>query len=268
MENTNQSIFLRDFAWNQLRALPAFRGLVRAMESNLFSQLGALPDPVLDIGTGDGHFAQSVFKKIDVGMDPDRIILQEARNRGVYSSLCSASAIEMPFQNSIFSTIICNSVLEHIPDVTKAIAESFRVLRHGGYFVCSLPTDCLNDNLGITRLLKFLGFERLATKYKLWFARLQHHFHMYSPEVWQRQIEEAGFRIVMHTGYMSPVATAIFDLCHFYGCFNWIDHWIMGKWVISPWRPLFFLEEKIIASFIGEDNPLRASCHFFVAKKM
>ena len=268
MENTNQGMSLRDLAWNQLRVLPAFRSLVRAMESRLLSQLDTLSDPVLDIGAGDGHFAQSVSRGIDVGMDSDRFILQEARTRGVYSNLCVSSATDMPFRNSIFSTIICNSVLEHIHDITRVIAESFRVLQHGGYFICSVPTDCLNNNLGFTRLLKFLGFEGLATRYKSWFARLQRHFHMYSPEVWQRQIEEAGFRVIIHTGYMSPGATAIFDLGHLYGGFNWIDHWITGKWVILPWRPLFFLEEKVIASFIGEDNPPLASCHFFVAKKM
>jgi ubiquinone/menaquinone biosynthesis C-methylase UbiE len=103
MENTNQGMSLRDLAWNQLRALPAFRSLVRAMESRLLSQLGTLSDPALDIGAGDGHFAQSVFRGIDVGMDSDRLILQEARKRGVYSNLCVSSATDMPFRNSFFS---------------------------------------------------------------------------------------------------------------------------------------------------------------------
>lgn len=268
MKNTDNYRLYRDFAWKQLRELPAFRSLVRAMESRLFSQLGTLPNPILDVGAGDGHFAQSVFKEIDVGMDPDILALHEARKRATYLSLCVSSATEMPFRSSTFSTVICNSVLEHIPDLTKTLAESFRVLRRGGHFVCSVPTECLNENMGITRLLKILGSEKLATRYKSWFTRLQDHYHMYSPAVWQRHIENAGFRVEKHTGYMSPRATSIFDLGHFYGGFNWIDHWIMGKWVIFPWRPLFVIEEKIIASFVDDDNPKQASCYFFVARKM
>ena len=48
-----------DFLWPQLQALPAFR----AVEARLFAELGPLPCPMLDIGSGDGHFAQSIWEQ-------------------------------------------------------------------------------------------------------------------------------------------------------------------------------------------------------------
>mgnify|MGYP001161512639 FL=1 len=46
-----------DLLWQQLKTLPAFRALLRAVEARFYEQI-PLPDPILDIGCGDGNFAQ------------------------------------------------------------------------------------------------------------------------------------------------------------------------------------------------------------------
>jgi SAM-dependent methyltransferase len=46
-----------------------------------------------------------------------------------------ASAEDLPFDNASFDLVNMDSVLEHIPDVERAIAEVSRVLRPGGLFV-------------------------------------------------------------------------------------------------------------------------------------
>jgi SAM-dependent methyltransferase len=46
-----------------------------------------------------------------------------------------------PFQDNEFDVIICNHVLEHVSDDRKAIAEIFRVLKHGGFALLQVPTD-------------------------------------------------------------------------------------------------------------------------------
>lgn len=267
--NTSSLISLSssDVAWSQLRELPFFRSLVRAMEAHLFLQVVPLPGPLLDIGTGDGHFGHSALKTIDMGIDSDISMLRKAAQYGAYSMLCASNASTLPFRDASFSSVIFNSVLEHIPDLTTTLYEAFRVLQKGGILICTVPTDRLNENTGIARFLKLIGAYRLSSRYKTWFARAQKHFHLYAVDVWRKIIENAGFHIEWHVGYMSPRATAIFDLAHFYGGFNWIDYHITGKWVIFPWRPFFILEEKTISYFIKEHNPEDASCHFFVAKK-
>ena len=40
-----------------------------------------------------------------------------------------------------FDVVICNHVLEHVDDVYAALAEVRRILRNGGYFICSFPVN-------------------------------------------------------------------------------------------------------------------------------
>lgn len=46
-----------------------------------------------------------------------------------------ASAEDLPFEDNSFDVVIMDAVLEHIPDVGKAIAEVGRILKPGGKFV-------------------------------------------------------------------------------------------------------------------------------------
>jgi SAM-dependent methyltransferase len=46
---------------------------------------------------------------------------------------------ELPFENENFDVIICNHVLEHIQDDTKAIRELYRVLKPGGWAILQVP---------------------------------------------------------------------------------------------------------------------------------
>ena len=43
------------------------------------------------------------------------------------------------YQNNSFDVIICNHVLEHIPDDRKAMAELYRVLKPGGWAILQVP---------------------------------------------------------------------------------------------------------------------------------
>lgn len=40
-----------------------------------------------------------------------------------------------------YDVIICNHVLEHVDDFRKALKEIFRIIRTGGFFICSFPMD-------------------------------------------------------------------------------------------------------------------------------
>ena len=55
-----------DLLWRQLKTIPAFRAILRAVESRFYFAVD-LPGPTLDVGCGDGHFAQMTFdRRIDV----------------------------------------------------------------------------------------------------------------------------------------------------------------------------------------------------------
>lgn len=52
-----------------------------------------------------------------------------------------ADICDLPFDENEFDLIICNHVLEHIPDDTQAMKELFRVLKPGGKAILQVPYD-------------------------------------------------------------------------------------------------------------------------------
>ncbi len=56
-----------------------------------------------------------------------------------------ADICDLPFNNNSFDVILCNHVLEHIPDDMKAMHELFRILRPGGWGILQIPQDLKRD---------------------------------------------------------------------------------------------------------------------------
>src|SRR5690554_7742341 len=52
-----------------------------------------------------------------------------------------ADICNLPFKDNEFDVILCNHVLEHIPDDTKAMQELFRILKKGGMAILQIPQD-------------------------------------------------------------------------------------------------------------------------------
>ncbi len=52
-----------------------------------------------------------------------------------------ADICNLPFNTNSYDVILCNHVLEHIPNDTKAMKELFRVLKPGGMGIFQIPQD-------------------------------------------------------------------------------------------------------------------------------
>jgi len=52
-----------------------------------------------------------------------------------------ADICNLPFKDHEFDVILCNHVLEHIPDDTKAMQELYRILKPNGWGVFQIPQD-------------------------------------------------------------------------------------------------------------------------------
>ncbi len=52
-----------------------------------------------------------------------------------------ADILDLPFENNSFDIILCNHVLEHIEDDTKAMSELYRVLKPNGMGIFQIPQD-------------------------------------------------------------------------------------------------------------------------------
>ncbi|MDT8307341.1 MAG: hypothetical protein RRC07_15515, partial [Anaerolineae bacterium] len=89
-----------DLLWRHLRSLPAFRALLRAVEARFYRAI-AIPGPVLDLGCGDGHFAQMAFDEpLATGVDPWWGPLQKARTSGAYRLQIQALGDALPFASA------------------------------------------------------------------------------------------------------------------------------------------------------------------------
>lgn len=57
-----------------------------------------------------------------------------------------ADICNLPFEDDTYNIILCNHVLEHIPDDTKAMQELYRVLKPGGMAILQIPQDLSREH--------------------------------------------------------------------------------------------------------------------------
>jgi SAM-dependent methyltransferase len=236
------------YYWPMLESLPYFRALLRAVEGIYYEGFD-LSSPILDIGCGDGHFASLVFQNLlDVGIDPERKSLSEAKERKAYRHLIQSLGDKMPFPSNYFSSAISNSVLEHIPGVQDVLNESGRLLKQNGLLLFCVPNHRWPENLKISGILEGFKMEKLAKAYRGFFIRISRHINMLSAQEWGKMLEVAGYRLEKHWDYFPPKALHTLELGHYFGLPSLLTRWLFGRWVLvsSKWnlRLTYLLTKK------------------------
>lgn len=260
-------ITMRDFLRPHLLTLPIHRAMLRAVEARLFAELAPdLPEPIIDIGSGDGTFVQIALpgKRI-VGIDPLRSDTHEAARRNVYAGLSVANGAALPFRDASFAGAISNCVLEHVVALDETLREVTRVLRPGGLFVASVVGNRFPQDLLGTTLLNALGLDGSA--YGRWFNKISYHFNTLSAAEWGQRFAAAGLEVVTCRPYFSAAALRLFDLSHYYGAPSLLTRKLTGRWLLCPpltpnllWEPIL---RRIYEAPPGEDGPY----YFFVCRK-
>jgi len=93
----------------------------------------------------------------------------------------------MPFGDNEFDVVICNHVLEHVPDDRKAMAEIYRVLKKGGFALLQVPTDYSKEET-----YEDPSITAPADREKHF--RQKDHYRLYGRDYLSR-LKEAGFNI-------------------------------------------------------------------------
>jgi SAM-dependent methyltransferase len=259
----------RDFLGLQLRDMPYFRAVLRAVESR-FYQGFALPSPVLDLGCGDGHFVTVAFDHpLEVGLDPWTAPVHEAGKRGGYRLTTQADGARMPFPDAYFASALSNSVLEHIPELDPVLAEMSRVLQPGGTFLFCVPSHNFLSNLSVSNFLDRIGLRSLGNAYRAFFNRISRHHHCDSPEVWQERLERAGFRIEKWWHYFSPRALHLLEWGHYFGLPSWVVHALFGRWILvrSDWN-LALTRAVVNPAYTEKSEQPQGSYTFYVVRKV
>lgn len=204
---------LEQFYYNPSQAL------WRATEAELYSEL-RLISPILDIGCGDGSFAKAAFDfKIDYACDIARSDIKAAKESGMYSNCIVSDACGLPFRDGCFETVFSNCVLEHIPKVDLVLDEVSRVLRSGGAFIFSVPSDKFWENAFLYNLLKRINLG-LAESFRERTDRRLAHFHYCGAEEWEKKLLERGIQLIEVKSYMSKSKQRVWELIDEFFCFG------------------------------------------------
>lgn len=257
----------KDFLWLHLKDLPYFRAMLRAAEAAFYQEYD-LPSPTLDVGCGDGHFATIAFdRQIDVGIDPWTGPIHKARALGGYRLLVQGDAGRCPFPDATFASALSNSVLEHIPHIDAVLAETARVLRPGATFLFCVPNPRYFSELSISGGLRRIGLRKLGDAYEAWFRRISRVHHADEPEVWEKRLARAGFRLVRWWHYFSPEAMRALEWGHYWGAPTLLPHLLLKRWIIAPTRWNLALTERYVRRFaVPESNP-NGAFTFYVCER-
>jgi SAM-dependent methyltransferase len=257
----------RDHLINHLRLVPAHRAIVRALESRLYEGL-LFAHPILDIGCGDGYFAQAaLLTPIDVGVDPSHAALAECARLGIYNRLLHTAGAAIPVPAASFETVISNCVLEHIPQIDQTLSEIARVLKPGGVFIGTMVTDQLPLLLGIPRLLRTIGLKRAGDAYARWFNRKAVHHNMLSLAEWSAKFASAGLRVTRSQFYMGPATACVFDFLHYFALPSLFVHAIFHRWLLWQDARNVALTAAMLRGLYNEKTPERGACVFVIAQK-
>lgn len=222
--------------WQNVLQLPAFRALLRAVESSFYQTI-SLPSPTIDLGCGDGQFAQVTFRQpLTLGLDPERRFLQEAIRQRGYRHLVQADAACIPCPDAWFASGMSNSVLEHIPDVEAVLQEVARVLKPNAPFIFCVPNHTFLAQLSVARGLDTIGLRPLGRAYRAFFNRISRHVHCDPPEVWCQRLEQAGFGLEKWWHYFPPEALCALEWGHYFGLPSLISKWLFDRWILLPTR--------------------------------
>lgn len=250
----------------QLEELPAFRALVRSAES-LLLRGWPKPQPVLDFGCGDGHFAaHALVPHPDVGVDLDRGALREAHLRGVYRAVLMADGTRLPLASASLGTVIANSVLEHIPPLEDVLNELVRVLRPGGRLYLTVPGPGFSQGLSLARLFDRTGLRQAAQAYRRLFNRISRHVHVDPAEQWIARLRARGLEVLANRPYLPLEAMVVVEWGHASGFPLYLAKKMFGRYRPWQWRWKQDVLAKTLARFLtGAEE--EGAYWFFAAEK-
>lgn len=133
---------VRDFWWN-----PDFKALLQKRSGIKTAQ------KVLDVGCGQGHWTREIASLVAsnaviVGVDAEEKWIQHAMEHlpehpdsQAQFSFQIGNAYALSFADETFDLVTCQTLLMHLGDPEKAIAEMTRVLKKGGQIILAEPNN-------------------------------------------------------------------------------------------------------------------------------
>ncbi len=152
-----------------------------------------------DLGCGDGSYMKIMLERVGkperlIGLDPQAHEVAKAKKLGIYDELIVGYSNAIPLQDASVDMVFSNSVVEHIADKAGTIKEVARILKPGGTYLFSAPSQ------NFTPWLKFGKWGSKETWLnRMWTGAINgkfiHHW-LQSPETWEKDLKEHGLELV------------------------------------------------------------------------
>ena len=104
----------------------------------------------LDIGCGEGHNTRMTARRgarvtaVDIAENFIRHAQAAERAYPLGIDYCIASAVELPFANELYDFATGFMSFMDVPEIGRVLAESFRVLKPGGFLQFSITHPCFD----------------------------------------------------------------------------------------------------------------------------
>ena len=208
---------------------------MRAVECRHLARL-PFQRPILDVGSGDGTFARVLFNGVivDAGIDADAAECARAKRTRCYAEVRNCRVEALPFEPERFATVFSNCVLEHVPDVERALSEIHRVTRPEGRLYLTVPSPRCTSYLLWRRVLARLGLRGLAERYANLTLRLFKAETVLEADGWSELLGRAGFAVEEHEPYMPLRATRIQELFLPSGFLSVLAKAWLGRMLVFP----------------------------------
>ena len=151
-------------------------------------------------------------RPFDIGVDIAREPVSKAKQFGCYSNLGIAEGSMLPFRSKSIGTLISNSVLEHIPQVSSVLREASRVLRDDGVLIFTVPSS----NFRLFLFPSLFAKLRLLNGLSEWYSNkrntLLEHRNLHNHETWENWLGKVGFTSVNSRYCMSKETVQLWDI--------------------------------------------------------
>lgn len=248
-----------------LKVAPLSLALWRSVEAQELAKY-KLERPVLDIGCGFGEFAGVFFNtQVEVGVDIDYRDIARATSSGKYKKTIITDARNMPFGDNTFNTIISISTLEHIQNNLRVFKEAYRVLKPGGKFYYTVPTDKLASGLLSVNILNFFGLKKFSEIYFRIYNKVFKHVFLPSEQTWIALTKKAGFEVKDVRGTLPKITLFLFELALPFALPSQLGRLFLGNRLVFATKLKIKLLRPLVR-FIRSDPDFRANI-FVVAQK-
>ena len=172
----------------------------------------ALPEPVLDVGCGDGRFFKLLFPACQdvVGVELDQGTARNALDSGVYRDVHVMAADALPANAERFGSAFANCSLEHMDNLHDVLTGIHASLQPGAPFLCSVVTDRFTQWSPLPVVLEAAGAPVLAREVQRGYEAYHHLTNPLSRGEWCLAFERAGFIVEQHIPIVPELTARLF----------------------------------------------------------